>query len=114
MAVGDRIRAKYQIYSDENRSFVRLIAGREASLRPVEQLSGAFYSFLRRGYREVKADRTIYFFDRYPEEKTSLTEEFFVQQAGSFVAPVVTIESCYAPHYRANGAFRRPLPVVAQ
>jgi len=114
VSVGDRIRAVYRIYSDENRSFVRIEAGREASLRPVEQLSGSFYGFLSRGYREVKADRTIFFFDRYPEEKTTLREEFFVQQAGAFVAPVVTVESCYAPHYRANDAFRAPLLVTAQ
>lgn len=107
VAVGDRIRAEYRIHSDENRSFVRVIAGREATLRPVEQLSGFVYGFGRSGYREVKADRTTFWFDRYPEENTVLREEFFVQQAGSFVAPVVTVESLYAPHYRANSGYRK-------
>jgi hypothetical protein len=108
--VGDKIRVEYQIWNGENRSFVKLDAAREAALRPVQQLSGhigwSFRSFSPQGYRNVKADRTEYFFDSYPEEKTTISEEFFVTQAGAFVAPVVTIESLYAPHYRANSASR--------
>ena len=120
--IGERIRAEYRIWNAENRSFVRLSAGREASLRPVEQLSGYMHrGFLRPfrggialafspyGYRHVKAERTDFFFDAYPEESSVLSEEFFVQLSGRFTAPVVTIESLYAPHYRANDAFRAPL-----
>ena len=44
-----------------------------------------------------------------PEEKTTVREEFFVTQAGMFTAPVVSIESLYAPHYRANDGFAAPL-----
>ena len=117
---GDRIIAKYQIWNKENRSFVKLTAPREASLRPVNQLSGhvgwwlrplsyGWYSFSPQGYRNVLTDKTEYFFDSYPEENTTLTEEFFVTQAGSFSAPVVSIESLYAPHYRANDGFGGPL-----
>ena len=113
---------KYLIWNAENRSFVKLTAGREASLRPVQQLSGHLgygfigwgrrnvsWSFFPQGYRNVKASATEFYFDSYPEENTELTEEFFVQQAGSFVAPVTVIESLYAPHYRANSAYRPPL-----
>ena len=122
VAVGEKIVVKYEIWNAENRSFVKVDAGREASLRPAQQLSGHVgygfivpwrrgyvFGFTPQGYRNVKTERTEYFFDSYPEEKTTLTEEFFVTQAGSFVAPVVTIESLYAPHYRANSAYRAPL-----
>ena len=104
--VGDRITVQYAIWNAENRSFVKLTAGREASLSPVNQLSGLI-SF--RGYRNVKASATEYFFSTYPEEKTTVTEDFFVVRAGTFVAPVTVIESLYAPHYRANSAYREPL-----
>lgn len=120
--VGERIRAEYRIWNQENRSFVRLSAGHEASLSPVQQLSGymgygvirpfrdgARLSFSPYGYRDVKAERTDFFFDAYPEESSVISEEFFVQIAGRFTAPVVTIESLYAPHYRANAAFTAPL-----
>lgn len=117
LRVGDKIRAEYRIWNGENRSFVKIDAFREAALQPVQQLSGHLgwgfipyipyghgFSFGPQGYRNVKADRTEYFFDAFPEEYTTLTEEFFVQQAGSFAAPVLTVESLYAPHYRANSA----------
>ena len=118
LAVGDKIIAEYRISSDENRSFVRLSAPREASFRPVDQLSRNYgwwqgvirldgsFSITPQGYRNVKSDRTEYYFDVYPEDKTVIREEFFVTQEGAFKAPVVTIESLYAPHYRANDGFR--------
>ena len=112
--VGDKIVATYRIWNEENRSFVRLTAPRPAALRPVNQLSGRFgwfarpisvtgwVSFSPQGYRSVLADRTEFWFDSYPEEKTSFSEEFFVTQEGTFQSPVPVIESLYAPHYRAN------------
>ena len=120
--VGDRIEAVYSIWNAENRSFVKVSAPREASLTPVKQLSGYMgYGFIRpwgrgvvwqfrpQGYRNVKAGVTEYFFDTYPEEKTTLSEEFFVERAGVFQAPVVEIESLYAPHYRANEGWKGAL-----
>lgn len=118
--VGDRIVAKYRIWSEENRSFVRLTAPRPASMRPVNQLSGHYgwwlrpmsygsWSFSPQGYRNVLADKTEYWFDSYPEENTTITEEFFVTQEGAFQMPAVEIESLYAPHYRANDQGRGSL-----
>ena len=125
--VGEKILVRYEIWNAENRSFVKLDAGREAALRPVQQLSGHLgwgyirparggysWGFVPQGYRNVKASRTEFFFDSYPEEKTTLSEEFFVTQSGAFVAPVVTIESLYAPHYRANSASRGVQEVSAE
>lgn len=117
LKVGDRITAEYRIWSQENRSFIRLTAPREAAFRPVDQLSGAYgwrlnplsvagaWSITPQGYRDVKSDRTEYWFDVYPEEKTTVAEDFYITQEGTFSAPVVTIESTYAPHYRANASF---------
>ena len=120
--MGDKIVAEYRIWNGENRSFVKLTAGREASLAPVQQLSGPVgqgcivprrngvsFGFVPQGYRNVKATVTEYYFDSYPEEDTSLSEAFFVVRAGTFQAPVTVIESLYAPHYRANSAYRLPL-----
>jgi len=109
--VGDKITVKYRIWNAENRSFVKLTAGREASLSPVQQLSG-LVSY--NAYRNVKAAATEYYYESYPEEKTTVTEEFFVVRAGSFQAPVAVIESLYAPHYRANSAYRPPLGSLNQ
>ena len=119
--VGDRVVAEYRIWNEENRSFVRVSALRPACLRPSSQLSGAygwwlaplrvsgFYVCTPQGYRNVLSDRTEYWFDSYPEEKTVITEEFFVTQEGRFQQGTVEVESLYAPHYRANGASECPL-----
>ena len=105
---GDKITAIYHIYNAENRSFVRLRAPREATLRPVDQLSG--YSW--RYYKEVRTAYTDYFFDSMAEEKSTIREGFYVTQTGTFACGVPEIESLYAPHYRANSAF--PGPLVAR
>ena len=121
LSVGDKVVAEYRIWNQENRSFVKLTAPREAAFRPVNQLSGhvgwwarpvgGTYSVTPQGYRNVKSDRTEYFFDVYPEENTTVTEEFFITQEGTFTAPVVSVESLYAPHYRANDKFGGTLTV---
>ena len=119
---GDRIIIRYNIWNGENRSFIRILAPREAALRPVDQLSGRYgwrfrpltagwYTFSPQGYRNVKTERTEYYFDTFPEEKTTIEETFFVTQSGTFTAPVVTIESLYADHYRANDKFHGLLTV---
>lgn len=121
--VGDKIVAEYVIHNDENRSFVKISAPREAAFRPANQFSGRYgwwlsplriadwYSFTPQGYRNVKSALTEYYFDSYPEENTVIREEFFVTQTGTFSAPVVTIESLYAPHYRANAPSLPPLVI---
>lgn len=96
---GDKVKARYELWSEENRSFVKICVPRPAALRPVQQLSGMQgYA----AYRSVEAERSCYWFDNYPEEKLILEEEFFVVQEGRFCAAAATIESLYAPHYRAN------------
>lgn len=112
LKVGDRIVAEYSIKNDENRSFVLLSCPRPASLRPVKQLSGRIGWGLWRGaqgYRNVLRDRSEYWYDSYPEENTTVSEEFFVTQKGAFRTPAVSVECLYAPHYRANDAGRGPV-----
>lgn len=120
LTTGDKLVAEYRIWSQENRSFVQMVSPYYASMRPANQLSGrtggwfrplllsgagiSKFSFTPCGYREVKSDRTIYYFDVCPEEKTIFTEEFYVTQSGIFSSPAVTVECLYSPHYRANGA----------
>lgn len=117
---GDKVTAVYRVWNAENRSFVRLSLPTYACLRPVQQLSGALHWGVRplvggpsglapQGYREARYDRIDYYFDTFPEEDVEIKDEFFVTQTGAFTAPVVTVESLYAPHYRANGPFEGDL-----
>ena len=125
--IGDRLVASYELWSEENRSFVRIDAFREASLLPVDQRSGLFSEYggkhgtfrayridglwtrLPQCYRDVRTDRTVWWLDVCPEETTVWEESLFVTQSGSFTAPVITVGSIYAPNYYANDAFRGKL-----
>ena len=130
LKVGDKVIAVYSIRSDENRSLVHLRTPLNACLRPVRQLSGSYgYALLGwrvnsaldgcrawwitpQGYREVHSGSIDYWFDVYPEEKTTVEDTFYVSQEGVFTAPVSEIESLYAPHYRANAAYNGVLTVT--
>lgn len=114
---GDKVKAVYELWSAENRSFVKLSAPRHQSLRPVNQLSGpsmlrfgpmrcgGFRIFAPYSYREVKGLKTNWYFDAFPEEKTVIEEVYFVTQSGEFTCPVAEVECLYSPHYRANSGF---------
>ncbi|MGM9792864.1 MAG: hypothetical protein ACI3Y8_01590, partial [Candidatus Cryptobacteroides sp.] len=109
--VGEKIISVCTIRNDENRSFVRISVPRPAGFRPVNQLSGHCgisgrrLWFAPQGYCNVKAASTEYYYDSYPEESTELREEYFVTRSGRFSAPSLTVESLYAPHYRANSDY---------
>ena len=129
LSVGQKIVVRYSVSSEENRSLVHIRTPYNACLRPVRQLSGNYGYWLRswrinaasrgfnawwitpQGYREVHDDAIDYWFDVYPEQNTTIEDEFYVSQAGVFTAPVCEIESLYAPHYRANSAFDGSLTV---
>ncbi len=109
LALGDRIVVKYRIWSEENRSFVKLSAALSGTLRPVRQVSGNLYSPLRfhpglrsSVYREVRSDVVNWYMEVCPEEHTEFSEEYYITATGNFVLPAVTVESSYSPHYRAN------------
>ncbi|MBR3097259.1 MAG: hypothetical protein IKH17_05165, partial [Bacteroidales bacterium] len=101
---------------------VRIDAFREACFVPVDQLSGpkrssipiridGVWSRMAQCYRDVRIDRTAWWLDVCPEETTRWEEAFFVTQAGTFTAPVLTVESLYAPQYCANAAYIGTLTV---
>lgn len=109
LRIGETIKAEYRIWNQENRSFVLLSAPRPACLRPVNQLS----SCNGHVYVNKAADRTEFWYETFPEEDTVLTEGFHVTQEGRFQSPVITVESLYAPHYRANDKYKGILVIFA-
>ena len=101
LEVGDKVVSVCSIWNEENRSFVHISVPRPACLTPQNQLSG---NFGWNAFRSVRFDKTDYWFESYPEEKTKLEETFYVTQSGVFHSGIPEIESLYAPHYRANDA----------
>ncbi len=101
LEVGDKVVSVCSIWNEENRSFVHISVPRPACLTPQNQLSG---NFGWNAFRSVRFDKTEYWFESYPEDKTKLEETFYVTQSGVFHSGIPEIESLYAPHYRANDA----------
>ena len=79
-------------------SIVVMEASRPACLYPVDERSYGSNWF----YCERKAESTKYYFQVLAEEKTNLSESFYVTQAGVFNSGLVEIESLYAPEYRGH------------
>ena len=99
LKVGDKITVVYTVNNSENRSFVQLRAMRPASFYPVDERSGfGWWGF----YREVKPAETNFYWELLPEEKTTVTEQFYVTQEGTFNTGLVEIECLYAPEYRGH------------
>ena len=98
LKVGDRIRITWEVSSEENRSFVKVTLPHTAGLVPVNQVSGYNWSC----YRSVLADRTELWYEAYPEEKITVSEEYYVTRAGAFQCPAARVECLYATHYQAN------------
>ena len=123
LSVGDRVVCRYEIWSAENRSFVRLSVPHHASFRPADQVSGLSGWWrgpascvlgrypAARAYRNVTDDRTEYYFDLLPEETTVIEEEFHVVREGTYSSPAAEVICLYAPHYRANDAYLPPVRV---
>ena len=70
-----------------------------AGLQPVNQVSGWHWGY----YRNVTPGCIERWYENYPEETITVSEDFYVVRAGEFQASVPVIECLYAPHYRANG-----------
>lgn len=104
--VGQEVKAEYSLYSEQNRSFVMLDAPRPACLVPVDQISGYAWFNIYGLYRDVKTASTQYWWDTFPEDKSTVSEYFTVSQEGVFQSPASEIVCLYAPHWRANDAAR--------
>ena len=124
LEVGDKIIALYRLETETSRSFVKMTAARPAALGPLDQLSGWDFQSgdnffrshnrmnVRTCYREVKSDRTVYWFDTLPEGQTLLFEELVVTQAGNFFGAASELVCEYVSDYRANTDAPAPLHIV--
>ncbi|MBO4595016.1 MAG: hypothetical protein J5632_00175 [Bacteroidales bacterium] len=97
--LGDRVTLSWKLSSEENRSFVKVSLPVPAGLQPVNQVSGWHWGY----YRNVTPGCIERWYENYPEETITVSEDFYVVRAGEFQASVPVIECLYAPHYRANG-----------
>ena len=102
LSVGNRVRMSYTLRADSDYDFVRLHAPRPACLEPVSSASGLMWSMGGYFYRAVGDKGADYFFDLFPKGTMTISEEFFVDRAGTFRAAGPTMQCVYAPEYQSR------------
>ena len=102
LAVGDLVKVRLEVQTDQPLSFVHVKDPRAAGLEPVQVLSG-YASGRGPGYYQTTHDATSHFFiDYLPVGKHVLEYELRVTHAGTFSGGPATVQCMYAPAYAAH------------
>lgn len=99
--VGDRLHVRYTITADRDYEFVQLTAPRSAAAEPDASLSGYRYQNGLGYYRQIRDDRTEYYFDRMPKGSYVIEEDWLISRMGNYQTGPVVIKCLYAPEYRS-------------
>ena len=99
--VGDRLHVRYTITADRDYEFVQLTAPRSAAAEPDVSLSGYRYQSGLGYYRQIRDDRTEYYFDRMPKGTYVIEEDWLISRMGNYQTGPVVIKCLYAPEYRS-------------
>lgn len=105
--VGDRLHVRYTITADRDYEFVQLTAPRSAAAEPDANLSGYRYQNGLGYYRQIRDDRTEYYFDRMPKGTYVIEEDWLISRAGNYQMGSTVIKCLYAPEYQSFTASDR-------
>ena len=101
LAVGDKVRVRIEIDASRNLEYLELKDPRSAAMEPVDTRSGWHWNGGLSYYCAVtNAAQTLYI-DRLNKGKYVVEYDMFVNNAGTYVAAPTTIQSVYAPEFRA-------------
>ena len=101
LAVGDKLRVRYELTADRDYDFVCIKAGRAACMEPVHPLSG--YAWWQGYYREVDDVSIQYFFQQVAKGKHVLEDEMRIDRSGRFTSAVPTVQCLYSPEFFGRG-----------
>ena len=105
--VGDRLHVRYTITADRDYEFVQLTAPRSAAAEPDASLSGYRYQNGLGYYRQIRDDRTEYYFDRMPKGTYVIEEDWLISRTGNYQMGSTVIKCLYAPEYQSFTASNR-------
>ncbi|MFR9651805.1 MAG: MG2 domain-containing protein [Rikenellaceae bacterium] len=101
--IGDIVRVRYTIKSDQNINLVKLRTMKCGAYEPRNLISG----YQKGYYREVRSGEINYYFDLIERGTTTIEEEFMVWYVGSFVDGYAVVESIMNPHLSGNTTVER-------
>ena len=102
--VGDRVRQVATVTAARDFDFVSLRLPRPACFAPRRALSGADWSNGHCYYRAVHDASTEFFFEKMPRGTLTITEESFIDRAGTYKAGCAAATCVYAPEYCGSSA----------
>ena len=99
---GDRVRQVFTLKAERDFDFVELKASRPACAEPLQALSGYQWRDGLPAYRAVQDASTTYYIERVAKGTHTLTEESFVNRAGTYASGISMLKCVYAPEYAAS------------
>ena len=102
--VGDRVRQVATVTAARDFDFVSLRLPRPACFAPRRALSGADWSDGHCYYRAVHDASSELFFEKMPRGTLTVTEEGFIDRAGTYKAGCAAVSCVYAPEYCGSSA----------
>lgn len=112
IASGDRLRIRLHLTLDHDLDFLMVEDPRVAGAEPTDQRSGHFGGFGLWGHREIRDDRTAFFFDALREGEHVIEYEVVAESPGTFhVGPARAI-AMYLPDVAGNST-RTSVEIVA-
>ncbi|WP_289818437.1 hypothetical protein, partial [uncultured Duncaniella sp.] len=102
--IGDRVTVRLLLKADRDMDYVAIVDDRPACFEPVEQLPAPMYSDGIRFYRENRDASTRIFIDHLPKGTYLLSYDMWVNNAGTYISGIATVQSEYAPQYSAHSS----------
>jgi uncharacterized protein YfaS (alpha-2-macroglobulin family) len=100
--VGDKIRVRITLQLDRDMEYLMLKDNRASALEPLHTLSQYRWQDGVGYYENIKESATYFFFDHLARGTYLFEYSLFVTHKGQFDGGIATIESLYAPEFRAN------------
>ncbi|MCR5192085.1 MAG: hypothetical protein K6D59_02175 [Bacteroidales bacterium] len=101
LTVGDKVRVRIEITASRNLEYLELKDPRSAAMEPIDTRSGWHWNGgLSYYYAVTNAAQTLYI-DRLNKGKYVVEYDMYVNNAGTYVSAPTTIQSLYAPEFRA-------------
>lgn len=107
LKIGDEVWVRINFYTKENASYVHIKDERAATFEPFFELSGIKYENDFRYFYKVNDASTNFFIDYLPIGEYDLWYKVKVNNAGTFIDGLTTMQSMYAPQYNAHSSANR-------
>jgi uncharacterized protein YfaS (alpha-2-macroglobulin family) len=104
VGVGDVVVCRLRITADRAMDFVRLCDYRPACLEPIDALSGFRWRDRLSYYQSINDTSVDCFIDYLPKGVSEVECRYRVARSGDYATGSATVESTYAPEFRAMSA----------